>query len=262
MTCTAPSRACSCLVSRQLVPQCASPWPGASLYVDNARHIRPTVAACTSLDGDHSCVHCWERLHLPRSRVLCRVPRFRPQQPRRSRSVWGSLRLDRVCPAFAGRSGRHFKKNGVDVSIKMIPQKDRHLAIASGDIQCAATTVETWVVWNANGVPRRRSFSWTILRRRRHGGAQRIARSGSEGKTVAASCPRHVALLQTRLDPEEERPVGEGREGGRPVAAAAAQAFVAGQNDAAMTYEPYLSTVLRRSRDRARSLPPRSTTRW
>ncbi len=37
-------------------------------------------------------------------------------------------------------------------TIKKIPQKDRHLAIASGDIQCAATTVETWIVWNANGV--------------------------------------------------------------------------------------------------------------
>jgi NitT/TauT family transport system substrate-binding protein len=46
-----------------------------------------------------------------------------------------------------------FKKNGVDVTIKMIPQASRHLAIASGDVQCAATTVETYVVWNANGVP-------------------------------------------------------------------------------------------------------------
>ena len=42
--------------------------------------------------------------------------------------------------------------------------------------------------------------------------------------------------------------------------AAAAQAFVAGQNDAAMTYEPYLSTV-RAALTRARSSPPRSTTR-
>src|SRR5689334_19597183 len=46
-----------------------------------------------------------------------------------------------------------FRKNGVDVTIKMIPQATRHLAIASGDVQCAATTVETYVVWNANGVP-------------------------------------------------------------------------------------------------------------
>ena len=46
-----------------------------------------------------------------------------------------------------------FKKNGLDVELKMIPQKDRHLALASGAIQCAATTVETHVAWNANGVP-------------------------------------------------------------------------------------------------------------
>ena len=46
-----------------------------------------------------------------------------------------------------------FKKNGLDVEMKMIPQKDRHLALASGAIQCAATTVETHVAWNANGVP-------------------------------------------------------------------------------------------------------------
>src|SRR5262250_890942 len=45
-----------------------------------------------------------------------------------------------------------FKKHGVDVSIQFIPKEDRHLAIASGDVPCAATTVETWVVWNANGV--------------------------------------------------------------------------------------------------------------
>ena len=45
-----------------------------------------------------------------------------------------------------------YSKNGLDVSIKKIPQASRHLAIASGDVQCAATTVETWIVWNANGV--------------------------------------------------------------------------------------------------------------
>src|ERR1041384_5075409 len=48
-----------------------------------------------------------------------------------------------------------FKKHGVDATIKFIPQKDRHLAIASGDVACAATTVETWIVWNANGVATR-----------------------------------------------------------------------------------------------------------
>ena len=55
-------------------------------------------------------------------------------------------------PLTLAKEANIFKKNGLDVSIKKIPQKDRHLAIASGDVQCAATTVETWVVWNANGV--------------------------------------------------------------------------------------------------------------
>ena len=55
-------------------------------------------------------------------------------------------------PLTLAKGAGIYEKNGLDVEIKKIPQKDRHLAIASGDIQCAATTVETWVVWNANGV--------------------------------------------------------------------------------------------------------------
>ncbi|GCL61755.1 hypothetical protein AQPW35_08360 [Rubrivivax pictus] len=49
-------------------------------------------------------------------------------------------------PLTLAKEAGLFKKHGLDVSIKKIPQKDRHLAIASGDIQCAATTVETWIV--------------------------------------------------------------------------------------------------------------------
>ena len=55
-------------------------------------------------------------------------------------------------PLTLAKEAGIFKKNGLDVTIKKIPQKDRHLAIASGDIQCAATTVETWIAWNAAGV--------------------------------------------------------------------------------------------------------------
>ena len=55
-------------------------------------------------------------------------------------------------PLTLAKEAGLYKKHGLDVSIRKIPQKDRHLAIASGDIQCAATTVETWIVWNANGV--------------------------------------------------------------------------------------------------------------
>ena len=55
-------------------------------------------------------------------------------------------------PLTLAKEAGLFKKQGLDVTIKKIPQKDRHLAIASGDVQCAATTVETWIAWNAAGV--------------------------------------------------------------------------------------------------------------
>src|SRR5215510_1991923 len=84
-----------------------------------------------------------------------------------------------------------FKKHGVDATIKFIPQKDRHLAIASGDVACAATTVETWIVWNANGVPTKqvvqldKSFGADGMVVRKD-----IARiTDLKGKTVAASAP-------------------------------------------------------------------------
>src|ERR1043165_1784121 len=84
-----------------------------------------------------------------------------------------------------------FKKNGLDVTIKKIPQKDRHLAVASGDIQCAATTVETWISWNANGVATKQIFQLD-----KSFGADGMAVRNDitsikelKGKTVAASAP-------------------------------------------------------------------------
>src|SRR6185436_17070997 len=61
-------------------------------------------------------------------------------------------------PLTLAKEAGIFAKNGLEVSLKKIPQKDRHLAIASGDIQCAATTVETWIAWNANGVATKQIF--------------------------------------------------------------------------------------------------------
>src|ERR687891_1305832 len=84
-----------------------------------------------------------------------------------------------------------FKKNGVEATIKKIPQQSRHLAIASGDIQCAATTVETWIVWNANGVATKQIFQLD----KSYGADGMVVRNniGSikalKGKTVAASAP-------------------------------------------------------------------------
>ncbi|MBU2145775.1 MAG: ABC transporter substrate-binding protein, partial [Alphaproteobacteria bacterium] len=55
-------------------------------------------------------------------------------------------------PLTLAKEAGIFKKNGLDVNIVKVPQASRHLARASGDVQCAATTVETWIVWNAAGV--------------------------------------------------------------------------------------------------------------
>ena len=148
-------------------------------------------------------------------------------------------------PLTLAKEAGIFKKHGLDVDLKKIPQKDRHLAIASGDVQCAATTVETWVVWNANGVATKQIFQMD----KSYGADGMAVRNNIakiadlKGKTVAASAPGTAPyftlawfLKKNGLSVKDVTVVN--LEPGP-----AAQAFVAGQNDAAMTYEPYLSTV-------------------
>ncbi len=140
-----------------------------------------------------------------------------------------------------------FKKHGLDVTIKKIPQKDRHLAIASGDVQCAATTVETWVVWNANGVPTTQIFQLD----KSYGADGMVVKpsimkiADLKGKTVAASAPgtspyfglawilkkNGLSVKDVKVLTLEPQPV--------------ANAMIAGTTDfdAGMTYEPYLSAV-------------------
>jgi NitT/TauT family transport system substrate-binding protein len=148
-------------------------------------------------------------------------------------------------PLVLAKEAGIFAKNGLDVSIKKIPQKDRHLAIASGDIQCAATTVETWIVWNASGVATKQIFQMD-----KSYGADGMAVRNEiksikdlKGKTVAASAPgtspyfalawflkkNGLSVKDVTVVNLEPNP--------------AATAFITGQNDAAMTYEPYLSKV-------------------
>jgi NitT/TauT family transport system substrate-binding protein len=150
-------------------------------------------------------------------------------------------------PLTLAKEAGIFKANGLDVTIQKIPQKDRHLAIASGDIQCAATTVETWIVWNANGVATTQLFKMD----QGMGSDGIVARNtipkvaDLKGKTVAASAPgtnphftlawilkkNGLTLKDVNLVTLEPAP--------------AANAFVAGTGslDAAVTYEPYLSLV-------------------
>jgi NitT/TauT family transport system substrate-binding protein len=140
-----------------------------------------------------------------------------------------------------------YKKHGLDVSLRKIPQKDRHLAIASGDIQCAATTVETWIVWNANGVATTQIFQLD----KSFGADGIVVKAGIEsikdlrGKTVAASAPGTAPyftlawmLRENGLSLKEVKVVNLEPQ-------AAANAMIAGTAgiDAAMTYEPFLGAV-------------------
>ncbi|MBG9387265.1 ABC transporter substrate-binding protein [Caenimonas aquaedulcis] len=150
-------------------------------------------------------------------------------------------------PLTLAKEAGIFKKNGLDVSIKKIPQKDRHLAIASGDVQCAATTVETWVAWNANGVATTQIFQLD----KSYGADGMVVKPGIakitdlKGKTVAASAPGtspYFALAwilkKNGMSTKDVKVVNLEPQ-------AAANAMIAGTDgvDAAMTYEPYLGAV-------------------
>ena len=150
-------------------------------------------------------------------------------------------------PLTLAKEAGLFKKHGLDVSIKKIPQKDRHLAIASGDIQCAATTVETWIVWNANGVATTQIFQLD----KSFGADGMVVKAGInsikdlKGKTVAASAPGTAPyftlawmLRENGLSVKDVKVVNLEPQ-------AAANAMIAGTAgiDAAMTYEPFLSAV-------------------
>lgn len=150
-------------------------------------------------------------------------------------------------PLTLAKEAGLFKKHGLDVTLKKIPQKDRHLAIASGDIQCAATTVETWIVWNANGVATTQIFQMD----KSYGADGMVVKpsiqkiSDLKGKTVAASAPGTAPyfglawmLKKNGLSIKDVKVVNLEPQ-------AAANAFIAGNTDldAGMTYEPYLSSV-------------------
>src|SRR6478752_2641094 len=150
-------------------------------------------------------------------------------------------------PLTLAKEAGIFAKNGLDVTIKKIPQKDRHLAIASGDVQCAATTVETWIVWNANGVATTQIFQLD----KSYGADGMVVKpnitkiSDLKGKTVAASAPGTAPyfalawmLKKNGLSTKDVKVVNL-----EPQAAANAMIANTAGVDAAMTYEPYLGAV-------------------
>jgi NitT/TauT family transport system substrate-binding protein len=148
-------------------------------------------------------------------------------------------------PLVLAKEAGIFAKNGLDVTIKKIPQKDRHLAIASGDIQCAATTVETWIVWDAAGIKTKQIFQLD----KSYGADGMVVRNATnsikelKGKTVAASAPGTSPYFALAWFLKENGMSVKDVSVVNMEPGPAAQAFIAGQNDAAMTYEPYLSAV-------------------
>ena len=156
-------------------------------------------------------------------------------------------------PLTLARDAGIFKKHGLDVTLKKIPQKDRHLAIASGDIQCAATTVETWVVWNANGVATTQIFQLD----KSFGADGMVVKNNIasikdlKGKTVAASAPGTAPYFTLAWMLRENGMTVKDVKVVNLEPQAAANAMIAGTDgiDAAMTYEPYLGAVRAKPED-------------
>jgi NitT/TauT family transport system substrate-binding protein len=150
-------------------------------------------------------------------------------------------------PLTLAKEAGLFKKHGLDVSIKKIPQKDRHLAIASGDLQCAATTVETWIVWNANGIATTQIFQLD----KSFGADGMVVRPGIKsmaelkGKKVAADAPGTATYFTLAWMLKKNGMSIKDVEVVNLSPQASANTFLAGTGgiEAGMTYEPFLSAV-------------------
>ncbi len=138
-----------------------------------------------------------------------------------------------------------FKKHGVDVEIKFIPQKERHLALAAGSVQVIATTVDTQIAYAASGV----ELTQILLLDKSKGGDGVAVRGNItslaelKGKQIAVdgagTTPYFMfayILKKNGMSPKDFTLNTLSPQ-------AAATAFVAGQFDGAVTYEPYLSQI-------------------
>lgn len=149
-----------------------------------------------------------------------------------------------------------FKANGLTVETKFVPQSGRNLALASGALNCVVTTVDTMVVWDSAGLP----LTQVLVLDKSKGGDGMGARPGItrvselKGKTIAVDGPgttpyfflayalkkNGLSVKDATLATLEPQP--------------AAQAFVAGRFDAAVTYEPYLSEIRKMPADKGHVL--------
>ena len=138
-----------------------------------------------------------------------------------------------------------FKKNGVDIEIRFIAPVQRSAALASGALNSAATTVDQHIVWTSAGIP----TVQVALIDKSNGGDGLAVRNNInsvkelKGKSVNVDGPGTVQHFMLSYILEKNGMSIQDVIRSTMAAQPAAQAFVAGQGDAALTYEPYLSTV-------------------
>src|SRR5437773_9598024 len=138
-----------------------------------------------------------------------------------------------------------FKKNGVDMEIRFIAPVQRSAALASGALNAAATTVDQHIVWSSAGI---KTVQVALIDKSNGGDGLAVRNNISsikelKGKTVAVDGPGTVQHFMLSYILQKNgmtmQDVIRSTMGSQP----AAQSFIAGQNDAAVTYEPYLSSV-------------------
>lgn len=142
-----------------------------------------------------------------------------------------------------------FKKNGVEVEIKKMPAQARHVAMAAGEVQAIATTVDTHITYVAANVP----VTQVLVLDSSTGGDGVIAKdtvktfADLKGKTVGVDNPGAVSYFWfAYLLKKNGMKIGDVKVtnlGPQP----AANAFAAGQVEAAVTYEPYMSGALKQT---------------
>lgn len=138
-----------------------------------------------------------------------------------------------------------FKRNGVDMEIRFIPPVQRSAALAAGALNAAATTVDQHIVWTSAGI----DTVQVALIDKSNGGDGIAVRNNLnsikdlKGRSVAVDGPGTVQHFMLSYILEKNgltiQDVIRVTMGAQP----AAQSFVTGSHDAAVTYEPYLSTV-------------------
>jgi NitT/TauT family transport system substrate-binding protein len=144
-----------------------------------------------------------------------------------------------------------FKKNGVDFEIKKMPTQARHAAMAAGEVQAIATTIDTHITYVAANVP----VTQVLVLDSSTGGDGILVKNAIKsfadlkGMTVAVDNPGSVSnfwlnylLRKNGMSMKDVKPSNMGPQ-------PSANAFAAGQFDAAVTYEPYMSGALKEVKD-------------